>query len=286
LTIKFEQMLKPDPEKLMNNILSVIEQKELKIGEVEKSAGLAVGYLARQAKSGRSFPTLETVWRIARTLGVSLEWLLEGNARVTDQANYLNQFVQRLFDQTREGQLDWGRFTVWDVNEMLSHGGREGFPALEESRDGKKWSVQARFPDMDPIEYSMNISPDGLRRIRAVTRQDGVVAIHGSCFWADLSEEERVFLIPYVERMPLPQRQEGAPEIGNVIWYELLLVKRPEGTVLPICSPMMDPQGAVTPGVWKLYEELKAHENEVRVNPGVRSVIDSYMERTAPVQGE
>ena len=283
--VKLDHVVKLDQERMMDNIFSIIEQKGLKIGEVEKSAGVAVGYLSRQAKPGRSFPTLETVWRFARTLGVSLEWLLEGNARVTDQADYLNQFVQRLFDQTREGQLDWGRFTVWDINEMLSHGGREGFPALEESRDGKKWRVQAQFPDMDPAAYSMNISADGLRRVRAVTRQDGVVAIHGSCFWADLSEEERVFLIPYVERMPLPQNQEGAPEIGNVIWYELLLVKRPENTVLPICSPMTDPQGAVTPGVRKLYEELSAHENEVRINPGVRSVIDSYMERTAPVQG-
>jgi len=283
--VKLDQVIKLDQERMMDNIFSIIEQKGLKIGEVEKSAGVAVGYLSRQAKPGRSFPTLETVWRFARTLGVSLEWLLEGNARVTDQADYLNQFVQRLFDQTREGQLDWGRFTVWDINEMLSHGGREGFPALEESRDGKKWRVQAQFPDMDPAAYSMNISADGLRRVRAVTRQDGVVAIHGSCFWADLSEEERVFLIPYVERMPLSQNQEGAPEIGNVIWYELLLVKRPENTVLPICSPMTDPQGAVTPGVRKLYEELSAHENEVRINPGVRSVIDSYMERTAPVQG-
>ena len=283
--VKLDHVVKLDQERMMDNIFSIIEQKGLKIGEVEKSAGVAVGYLSRQAKPGRSFPTLETVWRFARTLGVSLEWLLEGNARMTDQADYLNQFVQRLFDQTREGQLDWGRFTVWDINEMLSHGGREGFPALEESRDGKKWRVQAQFPDMDPAAYSMNISADGLRRVRAVTRQDGVVAIHGSCFWADLSEEERVFLIPYVERMPLPQNQEGAPEIGNVIWYELLLVKRPENTVLPICSPMTDPQGAVTPGVRKLYEELSAHENEVRINPGVRSVIDSYMERTAPVQG-
>ena len=133
------------------------------------------------------------------------------------------------------------------------------------------------------MDYSMNVSQDGKRRIRAATRSEACVAVAGSCFFADFSEEQRIFLIPYVERMATAQDGQGGTEFGNVIWYELLLQDRREETLLPVCSTLPGNE-AIRPGIVKLYAELKAHENEVRVAPGVRQAIDRYMERTAPVR--
>ena len=281
---KLEFNNKFDQKHLLENIFTIITQKGLKIGELEKGSGLSVGYLSRLAKSEKAFPTVETVWRIARTLGVSVEWLIEGGtACPTSQTEYLNQFIQRLFDQTREGKLDWGRYTHWEINSMLEQGAAGDFPAMEESPEGRTFNTPHALSDMDPSACSLVTNHDRTRRIRAVTEPAAVVAIPGSCFFTDLSEESRLYLIPYAERTPVGADETGGVLCENVVWYELLSVNRADGTVLPVCGTRMSNE-IIAPGIRKLYTELKVHENDVRINPGVRSLIDGFMERTAPIR--
>ena len=274
-----EQEIKFSQKHLLQNIFAVIEQKGLKIGDVEKRSGISVGYLSRLAKSEKSFPTVETVWSIARTLGVSLEWLIEGNAsRITSQAEYLSRFISRLYDETQEGRLDWGRYTVWDINGMLSEGAPQGFPAIAE---GKCTRSPETLIGADPAAVSGITNSAHTRRICPVTRHDAAAAIAGSCFYTDISPETRLYLIRYMERMIVSVDETGAALCDNVPWFELLSVSRQDFSVLPVCNTLAENE-VLAPAIRKLYSDLQLHENDVRVNPGVRSLIDAFMERTAP----
>ena len=274
-----ERNVKFNQKHLLQNIFAVIEQKGLKIGEVEKASGLSVGYLSRLAKAEKSFPTVETVWSIARTLGVSLEWLIEGNAeRITSQAEYLSQFISRLFDQTQEGRLDWGRYTIWDIDTMLAEGAPQGFPAIAE---GKCTLSPETLLGVDPATVSRVTDTAHTRRICPVTRHDAAAAIAGSCFYADISPETRLFLIRYMERMVVSREEDGTVNCDYVHWFELLSVSRRDFSVLPVCNTLAE-SDILAPALRKLYSDLQLHEQDVRVNPSVRSLIDDFMERTAP----
>ncbi len=267
-----------DQKQMVENIFSVIEREGMKIGEVEKRAGLSAGYLSRMARGEKAAPTAETVWRIAQALGVSLEWLIAGRGmRKNEQAEYLRQFLLRLLDRTQAGQMDWGRVTAWDVSRRLEDGRAEGFPAMEERTDGKKFLTRPVFENVNPKEISMCVSLDGTRRIRPVSRPDAAAVVAGSSFYAELAEGQRIWLIPYLERMAVSD--EG--EIGNVTWYELVSVDQKQGTVLPVCSTLPGNE-MITPEIRTLYMELKMHEGEILIPPQVRPVIDAFMERTAP----
>ena len=74
-----ERDVKFNQKHLLQNIFAVIEQKGLKIGEVEKASGLSVGYLSRLAKAEKSFPTVETVWSIAKGCGARRQEILSAN---------------------------------------------------------------------------------------------------------------------------------------------------------------------------------------------------------------
>ena len=284
---KLEPKIKFDRNQILENIHALIRKKNLKIGDVETASGLSVGYLARLANAENTFPSLETMVRLAKALGVSVDWLVEGrNEGMTDHAEYLNQFIQRLFDQTKSGLLDWGRFTVWDINTLLSHGNSQGFPAIEESRDGKKFLSDWQFPDTDPMTVSMVAGQDGSRRVRSLTRRDATVAVAGSCFYTDLSEKQRITLIPFAERMRIFSKPTGDSQnwdCRTVIWYELLMTNRQDGSVQPICNTLFENE-ALEFAMEKLYLELTVHEDEVRVNPGIRLPIDTYMEKTVPLK--
>ncbi len=274
-------------QRLMENIAAVVEQKGLRIGEVEKAAGLSIGYLARLGRDDNQYPTSESVQRMAQALGVSAEWLTEAaGEQMTDQTEYLMNFIERLTDQTRAGLLDWGRFRVREIDSMLETGELKSFPGIEERTDGGRFLITPEFPGVDFEARTKVLSQDGKRRIRAVTRPVSSVAVAGSCFYAELTGERRIHLIPYVERIGVEYDVdgEGGVRCETVIWYELVFTDHQGGSVLPVCNTLFENAGLLG-SIRKLYEELQTHEDEVRVNPGVRALIEEYMEKTAPVGG-
>ena len=279
---EIEQKTKFSQERLLHNIFSLIKQQNLKIGEVEKNSGLSVGYLSRLTKSENSFPTVETVWRIAKTLGVSLEWLIEGSgARGNHHAEYLIQFMSRLYDQTRDDQMDWGRYRTTNINDMLLNGAPKDFPVIVE---GKCSNDPTMMTLLDFDQYSMMCNSELTRYISPVSRRKGVAAIAGSCFYTDLSEVNRLYLIRYVEHMMIDWDEKNRAAILDLVhWYELFTVNRQDFSVLPMCNNLNE-NDVLTPAFEKLYDELDIHQNDVRINPGVRSIIDQYMEKTAPIQ--
>ena len=61
-----------DRSRLMNNITTLIKEKNIKIGELENSVGISTGYLSKMAKpENESMPGIDLIWKLAEKLGVS-----------------------------------------------------------------------------------------------------------------------------------------------------------------------------------------------------------------------
>lgn len=108
-------------QKLAENIMALIQQKKLRIGEVEQQIGISTGYLTKMLKKETdSAPSTDIIWRLSKVLGVSTDMLIEGDfSKATDNLQYMRKFLYRLQSLTDTNELEWDRISISDVNEAL-----------------------------------------------------------------------------------------------------------------------------------------------------------------------
>ena len=87
-----------DRSRLMNNITTLIKEKNIKIGELENSVGISTGYLSKMAKpENESMPGIDLIWKLAEKLGVSVDMLVGGDfSKSNDNLFYLVKFLHEL----------------------------------------------------------------------------------------------------------------------------------------------------------------------------------------------
>ena len=124
VTIEFEEgelNMEFDRQKLIENINTLIQQKHMKVGEVEQAIGISTGYLSRLSKpSNESIPATDIVWKLARHFEVSTDALIAGDFSAgMDNVSVLKRFISKLTIQTMDGLLDWRPITSKYVNSVL-----------------------------------------------------------------------------------------------------------------------------------------------------------------------
>ena len=61
-------------QKLAENIMALMQQKKLKIGEVEQQIGISTGYLSKMLKKETdAAPSTDIIWKLSKVLGVSTD---------------------------------------------------------------------------------------------------------------------------------------------------------------------------------------------------------------------
>ena len=110
-----------DRQQLIENINTLIQQKNMRVGDIESAIGISTGYISRLSKEGStSIPATDVVWKLARYLGVSTDALISGDySQGRDNLSVLNRFIAKLIVQTEDGTIDWTPVTTKYVNAVL-----------------------------------------------------------------------------------------------------------------------------------------------------------------------
>lgn len=93
-----------------SNIRELLRQNpEVKIGQIEKEAGIRLGYLSRLEKEGNTAePSMEFIVTAAKLLKVSLDTLVSVNLTgLTPTEQYIVTFFDKLKADTLADKLDW-----------------------------------------------------------------------------------------------------------------------------------------------------------------------------------
>lgn len=104
-----------------NNIRFLLKEKnDVKIGQIEKEAGVSLGYMSRMEKpENTSEPSVEFIVTAARMLNVSLDVLLFTDmAAMNPTEKYLAKLMQKLNKDTIEDKLEWHRHSADSLNRM------------------------------------------------------------------------------------------------------------------------------------------------------------------------
>lgn len=104
-----------------SNIRELLRQNpEVKIGQIEKEAGIRLGYMSRLEKDGNtSEPSMEFIVSAAKLLKVSIDTLISVDLTgLTPTEQYIVNFFDKLKADTLKDKLDWNRESAFNLNRM------------------------------------------------------------------------------------------------------------------------------------------------------------------------
>ena len=96
------------------NIRYLMERQNIKIGQIERKAGVRLGYMSRLEKEDNSAePRIAFITTAAKMLGVSLDELIYGDASLlTGAEGKIYKFLQAIIDDTYRQVVEWRKRAI------------------------------------------------------------------------------------------------------------------------------------------------------------------------------
>jgi len=247
-----------------NNIRALLKvNSDVKIGMIEKEAGVRLGYMSRLEKPDNSSePTLEFVATAAKMLNVSIDFLISANIdEVTPTEKYVLEFIKKIADDSRCGNLYWHR----EPNQRLNNPTDLYF-------DYGPAPHPLQSPDDDSMDCNGNY-----REACFYSRfyPEKTIQVTGNLYWSRLEDAESdIYIIPCAI-------SSNSDNMEGVACYEIYLVA-PDKSVVPLCNTIMACD-LIKSAVKDLYMQIEVLSSHVNIDNKARSVIDAYLNKDKKV---
>lgn len=243
-----------DRARLMNNINTLIKDKNIKIGELENSIGISTGYLSKMSKAdNESMPGIDLIWKLAQKLGTSVDMLVGGDfGRSNDNLFQLIRVLDKMKKDTDLHNIEWRRVPKEFYENVKI--GTLPHPLFEENLPFND--------DPEEFHYKSDFTNDP-------------VGIFADCFEGDMLEFGKI----YIMNLFCKTKDEGATPYTEIILEQPEQVYEhgmEEGRLIPICSTLGKGQ-SLEPYINELINCIERHEADVNLNNEQKSIISAYM---------
>ncbi|MCD7785709.1 MAG: helix-turn-helix domain-containing protein [Oscillospiraceae bacterium] len=301
-------------QKLFENVSAIIQDRGLKIGDVESAVGISAGYLSRLSKKDSDASiSVDLVCKLSHFFGVSVDALLEGDFSVaTNNTKYFESFLDRLRNAVDSGHQEWETITEDDVDISLNGAG-EKLPIVvaydpddSDTIAGRKYRNIFSREKVDE-EKKHQLSEEKLRewddgkhwywsgrRVRSFYYPNEKAWVTGTSFKFILDDNTSMYLFKMsFEIVDTLSQINGFGALGTstLSGYEILFEERklsenrrmtpqpdPKDIMYecyPICNTISN--GVNLSGtVDKLYWTTMRHEKDLKIDKTVRGFIDCY----------
>ncbi len=246
-----------DKNLCFSNIRWLLKQKpEVKIGQIEKEAGIRLGYMSRLEKEGNtSEPSIEFVVTAAKLLNVSIDTLISINlSDLTANEKYLVRVFDKLKKDTLADKLEWNTEKASNLNYMETDiNGNTEHPLFE----------LRTFYEKTEIEY-----PNQVTRVIFPSKSfEENTYINGDCYNLRLKNGTTLYLMNICRNVS----SKDEPEAYAIEAWTYV----PNGT----CSPLLTSldQSAIAPMVKTLYEVVKNQMSHLRINKEAIPALDAFL---------
>lgn len=233
----------------ISNIYQLAKEKGLKIGDLEKAAGVSAGYLSRINKEDNTtVPAVDFIAGIAKELGVTVDAIINNDySSPTPTEKYILSFIDRLLAQTNADKLDWQKETVSQLHSVgYDEQGEPAHPLFtEEFAEG----------NTSNIVYS--------------SRFHEGFDVSGDCFRLALPGTHNTYV--YIMCVDDPD-VKGLPMAGDS--YELYIVKH--WKVHALCSTLSS-TSMFNNCLTQLYMSVKESCNHPKLDTDIMAEIEAFM---------
>lgn len=280
---------------VIDNIMSLIQSRNLKVGEAEKQLGVSTGYLSRLSKKeNESALGAEFIWKAAQYFGVSMDSLIRSRIDEEDKMiDYMRKFLNRLLVQTNDGTLEWKGISVSDINHMLMEEMRMAFPVVYVRKAG--FPRNAPGEATDPIRIDNALSCWGDNKVMSCIYGGALVNPQDTIYHVSIplgyGTYKELYLACYCTET----------EAGPEEFYELMLLDNDgleafwssqdqedyrqvigkgeiPSFVEEVCNTFANAWSPITAEMQELYQAVSSHEKDIVLSGTVKGFIDSYMD--------
>lgn len=263
-----------DKKLCMDNIYAIAKEKGIKIGELEKYAGLSTGYLSKLNKEGNTaVPGIDSLSLIAEKLGISIDTLISVNYKELDSnERYVSGFITKLIKGTECGKV------AWEI---------EGGAYLNSSTTGAGFEhpLFTSMPSatVDPVsdELVSYVANEYQSRFTAISD----VKSFGNSYHCELGEDGnklymmKLFLgdknYPELSLEEMVELDKAGKSYISHEEIEIYLVDK-FGRVRPLCSTF-SARAEMKDVINKLYAAVQGNSKQVHLTAETKSIIDDFM---------
>lgn len=240
-----------------SNIRELLRQNpDVKIGQIEKEAGIRLGYMSRLEKEGNtSEPSMEFIVSAAKLLKVSIDTLVSTDlTALTPTEQYIVNFFDKLKADTLKDKLDWNRETAFNLNR------------IEPDMNG--WIYHPLFAEETFYEESDCEYPEEVTRIVFNSKTFGPhTFICGDCFNLRLKNGTTLYLMDI-------ERSVHITADTSAYAKEAWMYVPHKGCQLLVASQDDTPVASL---LELLFATVKERMEHPKINKDVMSAIDSFM---------
>ena len=241
-----------------SNIRELLRKNpDVKIGQIEKEAGIRLGYMSRLEKDGNtSEPSIEFIVTAAKLLKVSVDTLISVNLTgMTPTEQYLVKFFDKLKADTLADKLDWNKESKFildriepDMNGFIHH------PLFSEET----------FYEESDGEY-----PNEVTRIVFSSKTFGPrTAIADDCFNLRLKNGTTLYLMDISKSV---YKMNDPAAFAKEAW---VYVPATGGSSLLVASQDNTP---IAPLLETLFATVKDRMEHPKVNKDIMYAIDAFL---------
>lgn len=274
-------------QKLMENIYALIQERGIKIGELENELGVSTGYISRINKNPESTISVELVWKIAKYFGISVDALVEGDmTKARDNLHYMGLFIDKVKDATDSNKLEWDSIYIDEVNKELRSTEPPELFLIKKRKDGVSVS------DYQPHEYqgqtcSLSACGENILISAAAPHED--VMLTGTAYRSKIDTDTELYIFPmlallntpnggveaeyfdlYMRKWELDKEWDpnyGIPPEQACRWYSY-----------PVCNTLNN-AGELETQISLLYRAIARHEDDLKIDDSVRKSMEAFMGR-------
>ncbi len=245
-------------DRCISNIYLLAKKQGIRIGDLENSCKVSIGYLARLRQDPKKpLPGSDFLFRAAALLGVTVDSLMSCDYRIaTDEEVYLQKFVSQLIKDSNKKKIVWNLDSDCFLSPVAfeSESAVPNHPLIRVDPDPDN-------PDGVIVSYSSRFHPE----IRSLIP-------HDACR-ASLSDNTVVYLISLVS-----ENEVAIPEGPRI---ELYLYNKREKRVSPLCSKEPGKPGMLDVGLEELLGTVLHSLDRTALDPFAVSAIDEYMNKSS-----
>lgn len=234
----------------IQNIRTLLSQKGVRLGDIERASGNSPGYLSRLEKPDNTTdPSVEFLANAAYMLGVSLDDLISSPIEdLSPNDEMLISFIEKLICNTKKDSLTWiDDFQLENrpYGSMLSNEVHLSKKRYERTRLGQEgnttevWSYRSLFLSGERVEI------DNTPYHTTINNANELFIM--KCKGSDASN-------PFYEMYHIPQNSEAQP----------------------ICCTKLAPK-IIASKVEKLYRQIGETREHVRLSKETKSMIEEYL---------
>ena len=278
---------------VINNLMALIQNSGMKMGDAERKLGVSAGYLSRLSKKeNESALSAEFIWKISQLFGVSVDTLVRDDIDEEDKMiGYMRKFITKLATKTASGEMTWTPISVSQINNMLMGNSTVRFPVAYYR--GADYPRKQPGVSDDPVQIDYALSCYGEMKVVSAAYGGIMVNPQGTVYCTSLGDgpdAQNIYLAYYCtycesgyeefyELMLVDPGHEADwwEEQSNIEMYPVTGKAEIPSYVDEICNTYMTAWQPIKNEMANLYRVVKGHEHDIQISSNVKSTIDDFM---------